>query len=104
MIELKKKYSLQNGNKVTKKNWHKVIAKSYIPCTSNKGWQAIDNSIKETGYYYETWALKKEKEGYIFREINHGGGINGHYETVKEAIFAAIKSYIHVFLDDEITN
>lgn len=100
MLEIKKRYSLQNGNKITKKNWHKVIAKSYKPYTTSQGWPAIDNAIKETGTYYETWALKKEEDGYIFREINHGGGINGHHKTVKEAIFHAIKSYIAVFLED----
>lgn len=105
VIQFEVKYSLKNGNRLTKKNWHKVVAISNRPCTNVKGVPAIDAEIKRSGAYYEKWALKYEPKteynaaGFIFREINHNGGINGHHKTFKEAVFHAIKSYISVMLE-----
>jgi hypothetical protein len=105
VIEFKLKYSLTNGNKLTRKNWHKVVAISSNPCTYVKGVPAIDLAIKNTGVYYEKWVLKYEPKtqyseaGYIFREINHNGGINGHHKTYKEAVFYGIKKFISVMIE-----
>lgn len=99
-IEFKKKCSMQNGNKITNNNWHMIRAKSSEPCVSVRGVTAIDIAILNTGYYYETWHLKKEQEGYIFREISHNGGINGHHESAKAAVWGAIRAHISVFLED----
>jgi hypothetical protein len=107
MIEFKRKYSMQNGNKVTKNNWPKVIAISSKPCTNVHGVPAIE-AAKVTGSYFEKWKLVYEQAdsaadmpaGYIFREINHNGGINGRHKTFKEAIWWAIKyNHIRVMLE-----
>jgi hypothetical protein len=105
-IEFKRKYSMQNGNKVTKKNWMNVYAVAHQPCLHTHGVKAID-AVKARGeQYFERWKLVYEeadqfsKGGYIFREINHNGGINGRHATFKEAIWHAIKhNHISVFLD-----
>lgn len=90
-IEFKQKYSLQNGNKVTKANWKKVFAVSSIPCSNVHGVPAIEDAKRLKGVYFERWNLVREKDGFIFREINHGGGIDGHHDTFKKAIFFALR-------------
>lgn len=105
MIEFISKYSLQNGNKVTKKNWQKVFAYSVNPCTNVLGVPAIE-AAKANGGYFEKWKLvyedkHSERTGYIFREINHNGGINGMHKTPKEAIWWALKhNHIRVCLEE----
>ena len=108
MIVFKPKYSMQNGNKVTKKNWQNVVAISSNPCTNVHGVRAIEEEIAKNGVYYEKWKLHYEvdilaKDGrkrFIFKEINHGGGINGFHNTFKAAIWFAMKSYIRVYLEE----
>ena len=105
-IKFERNFSMKNGNKITKKNWHKVVAVSTEPCTNVHGVKEIDRQIKENGVYFEKWALRYEEangifeSGFIFREINHDGGINGRHKTAKEAIWHAIKSYIIVGLEE----
>jgi hypothetical protein len=90
---------MQNGNKITKKNWMHVVAKSNKPCTNVLGIPAIEFAKSNEGAYYETWLLKKEAGGYIFREINHNGGISGCYKTPKECVWYSLSfNYITVTL------
>lgn len=105
MIQFHRKHSLANGNKLTKKNWHKVIAKKSEPCTTVHGFAEIDRQIKANGAYYEQWKLVYENErpentGFIFREINHNGGINGHHQTAKLAVWWAMSNRVHVYLEE----
>jgi hypothetical protein len=104
MIEFKRKFSLENGNKINKKNWHRVIAVSTKPCTTVYT-SAIDAAIRTNGSYYEKWRLVYEKNvdngtGYIFREVNHGCGISGHHPTYRAAIWSALRLDIRVYLED----
>lgn len=106
MIEFEKQYSMKNGNKVTKKNWHRVVAISLVPTTCLRGWPVIDEARKNGGYYCK-WKLCFEKgddenTGFIFREINANTGIDGHHPTFKQAIWNAItEGRIACFLEDE---
>ena len=105
MIQFKQNYSMKNGNKITKKNWHKVVAVSDKPCTNVLGVAEIDRYKSEKGFYYERWVLSYEEgefgAGYIFREIHHRGGINGIHKTPKEAIWRAMDHrHISVHLED----
>lgn len=106
MIEFERKYLLKNGNKVTKKNWHRVLAISTEPDTCVCGIPAIDEASKNGGYF-KKWRLVFEKNedpersGYIFREINCNHGINGFHPTFKQAIWSAIRPGIKCFLEDE---
>ncbi len=111
MIEFKAKYSMQNGNKVTKKNWHKVFATSVKPCTNVFGYPSIE-AAKKNGGYYEKWKLvfeegevypdgEKRPSGYIFREVIHNGGISGRHKTFKQAIWCALNNnHIKVCLQE----
>lgn len=106
MIEFKVKYSLANGNKVTKKNWHRVVAISTEPNTTNYGWPVVDEARKNGGYFnrwklvYEDHNAGPERRGYIFREVNTNSGINGFHPTFKQAIWTAIGPRIKVYLEE----
>lgn len=100
MIEFKRQYTMKNGNKVTKSNWHKVIAICEEPCTTILGVTEIEKAKKEKGSYYCTYNLKKEDKGYIFREQYADTGINGHHKTFKEAIWHAMSHRIKVMLTE----
>jgi hypothetical protein len=105
-IQFERKYAMKNGNKLTKKNWHKVVAHSTRPCTNVRGVAVIDNEIAVNGQYFEKWVLRYEPKdefspaGYIFREVNHNGGISGRHSTPKEAVWSAMKHYIQVWLEE----
>lgn len=106
MIQFKRECILKNGNKLNKYNWQNVIAKSTRACTNVNGVKEIDRLRQLHGVYHESWVIKKEMEGYIFREVNHNGGINGHHKTYRLAVFYAINvtPYIEIFLDTEKNN
>lgn len=90
---------LTNGNKINQKNWHLITAKDTRPNTSFFGDPEIDRQ-RMNGGYYSTWKLKKEKEGFIFREINANTGINGHHKTVREAVSTAVRDHIKIYLEE----
>jgi hypothetical protein len=107
-IVFKKKFAMVNGNKLTKKNWMKVVAVSNKPCTGVH-MKVIEAAIEKNGAYFEKWKLVYEKgdewnTGYIFREINHNGGICGHHSTAKKAVWSAISSRITVYIEEEEKN
>jgi len=97
---------MQNGNKVTKKNWNKVIAISTEPDNCHQGYPEIERIRKQDGAYFNKWKLVFEKNeapertGYIFREVITNSGINGFHKTFKEAIWWAMKNTIHVYLEE----
>jgi hypothetical protein len=104
-IQFKRKYSMQNGNKLTKKNWMNVYAISSEPCENVLGVKEIDAIKARNEKYFEKWKLvyepadKFSKGGYIFREVHHGGGISGRHKTYREAIWSAMSHRISVFLE-----
>ncbi len=62
---------MQNGNKVTKKNWQKVVAISVKPCTNVLGVPAIEKA-KANGGYFEKWKLVFEQPRAATRDIYSG--------------------------------
>lgn len=80
----------KNAHKLNKHNWQNVVAQAKYPCTNVHGVKAIDAIKAEAGFYYEKWRIKKEPKGYIFREINHNGGICGHHKTFRKCLYAAM--------------
>jgi hypothetical protein len=96
MIEFKKKVQLVNGKMASKANMKKIFAVSSQLCTNVHGY-GIDPKT-----YKERWAIRREPEGYIFREVTHGGGINGHHKSLKDLILATASSFscIKVILED----
>lgn len=96
MIEFKTRVKLINGKYVSEANMHKIFAISSRLCTYVHGY-GIDPCA-----YKERWAIKKEEEGYIFREVTHDGGINGHHKTLRSLVMrtAAFGGHIKVILED----
>lgn len=95
MKEFKVKVTLINGKYASRCNMSRIIAVSSEVC-KNVIHPAIDNST-----YKEKWVIKREKQGYIFREVTHGGGI-GIYKTIKECVMAACKfSHIKVIFEPQ---
>lgn len=76
-IEFKVKVTLINNRFASKKNIKYIFAISSELCTNVHGY-GIDPKT-----YYERWEIRKEKEGYIWREVTHNGGINGHHKTLR---------------------
>jgi|GEM_PF-1281271 len=81
------KCKLINGKFVSKKNVDKIFAVSSELCTHVHGYGIDPNT------YYEKWAIRKEPQGYIFREVTHNCGINGHHKTMRRLIMATCGSY-----------
>lgn len=81
--------SIRNGKYITNKNVDRIFAVSSELCTHVKSF-AIDPKT-----YHEKWAVKKEPEGYIFREVTHGGGINGHHKTLRSLILQTCLEHGH---------
>ena len=91
--EFKIKTTIVGGSLIIKKNYNKIVAKSNRLCTHHPGHPGIDPKG-----YKEEWTIRKEPEGYIFREVTHDGGISGHHKSVRELIIAAASSaHIKVF-------
>jgi len=95
MIQFKTVYKLINAKFATKNNINKIYAISSRLCTNVHGY-GIDPKT-----YYEKWVIKKEPQGYIFREITHNGGISGHHPTVKRCVMMATGSHLKVVFDDK---
>jgi hypothetical protein len=94
-IVFKRKVTLIGGKWASKRNMNRIVVRSSELCTHHHH-PKIDNKT-----YYELWRLVKEKKGYIFREITHGGGISGHHKTVKRAVLSACGfSHMTVMLED----
>lgn len=101
IAKFKIKTTLTGAKKLNKHNWFLVEAVSSIADRSHFGNKIIDQEKEKHGAYYEKWELKKEAEGYIFREINHNCGISGHHKTYKAAILTALKlKHISVYIPD----
>jgi hypothetical protein len=101
MIEFKQKHSLTNGNKINRKNWQLIVAKSIEPVRHDYGVPAIAAAMKEQGQYLATYRIHfEEGKGFIFLEINHGCGINGYHPNVRTLIHRALDhSHIKVFME-----
>jgi hypothetical protein len=51
--------------------------------------------------YCDSYVLMHEPKGFIFREINHGCGISGHFPTVRQAVIAAARHGLKIEVCDE---
>lgn len=96
-IQFKTKVHLVNAKYASKANMGKIFAVSSEICTSVHGW-GIDNKT-----YKERWAIKKEPKGYIFREVTHNGGINGHHKSIRQLVLrtAGFGGHITVIFEDQ---
>lgn len=71
---------LENGKLISQKNFKRFIA---------RGDKDISRNVLGYGFtseYREAYVIMSEPEGYIWREINHGMGINGHHRSLQDLI------------------
>jgi hypothetical protein len=90
MIQFKTRIHLINAKYASKANMGKIFAVSSEVC-KNVIMAGIDNKT-----YKERWAIKKEDNGYIFREVTHNGGINGHHKTIRRLVMCTASSFKHI--------
>jgi len=82
---------LDGGRLLSAKNASKIIARSTRP--SDKSGNRLPSPIhryKDDPPYFQKWVIRKEPKGYIFREVNHGGGICGCHKTVRRLVEATL--------------
>jgi hypothetical protein len=82
---------LDGGSLLSAKNSHRIIARSTRP--SDKSGNRLPTPIeryRNDPPYFQKWVIRKEKDGYIFREVNHGGGICGAHKTVRRLVEATL--------------
>lgn len=89
-IQFKTKMHLVNGKYASKANMGRIFAVSSELCTSVHG-NGIDPKT-----YKERWAIKKEEKGYIFREVTHNGGINGHHKSIRRLVMSTASAFTHI--------
>ena len=90
MIQFKTRIHLVNAKYASKANMGKIFAVSSQLCTTVHGY-GIDPKT-----YKERWAITKEDKGYIFREVTHNGGINGHHKTIRRLVMCTASSFNHI--------
>lgn len=96
-IQFKTKVHLVNARYASKANMGRIFAVSSQLCTTVHGY-GIDPKT-----YMERWAIKKEPQGYIFREVTHNGGINGHHKSIRRLVLrtAGFGGHITVIFEDQ---
>lgn len=77
---------LKNGRLISEKNIDKIYASSNRECEST-----YDKNGLVKGYF-EKWRVRKEPEGYIFREVRFNSGINGHHRSLRRLIVSTLIS------------
>jgi hypothetical protein len=73
---------LQNGKLISKSNMTRLVV---------RGNQDISQNIRGYGFtpaYREMHAIMREPRGYIWREVTHAMGINGHHRTLRGLVMA----------------
>lgn len=96
-IQFKTKVHLVNARYASKANMGRIFAVSSEVC-KNVHHPKIDNNT-----YLERWAIKKEPKGYIFREVTHNGGINGHHKSIRRLVLrtAGFGGHLTVIFEDQ---
>lgn len=54
-----------------------------------RGTKDISETVRGCGLtpeYRELWVVMHEQDGYIWREVTHGMGINGHHPTLRDLV------------------
>jgi|ERR1051325_687793 hypothetical protein len=86
MRTIKAHVRLEGGHLINNANAPHIVAFKKTP-TDRQGNRL---GILSNEPYLQTWFIKREPQGYIFREVNHNGGICGHHKTVRSLVLAAL--------------
>ena len=93
MKQITAKIKLSGGRLLSSANAHRIIARDTR--ASDKMGNSLPSPIYEYRNdppYFQKWVIKKEPKGYIFREVNHGGGICGCHPTVRDLVLSTVFS------------
>jgi hypothetical protein len=87
---------LENGQLISKANAARFVV---------HGRNDVSKTILGHGFtpeYRERWVIKHEPQGYIWREVTHGMGINGHRKTLRDLVMSvAVMGYEIEVLEPE---
>lgn len=87
--KIKASIRLHDKRLISEKNIDKIVA-VHKHETENK----YDKNGLVKGYF-ETHKVKKEPEGYIFREVRFNSGINGHHKSLRSLIVSTLVCFGH---------
>lgn len=80
MTTIKAHIRLEGGQLLSEANAQSIIARHQPFADMTPGFQA----------YFQRWVVRKEPQGFIFREVSHGAGICGHHPTVRQLVIATL--------------
>jgi hypothetical protein len=78
--KIKARVRLENGKLAIKANQSRLIV---------RGTKDVSDTVRGYGFnssYREMYVVMQEPEGFIWREVTHGMGINGHHRTLQEMV------------------
>ena len=80
--KIKARVRIENGKLASKANASRLIV---------RGTKDISKTMHVRGFtftaeYRELYVVMLEQKGYIWREVKHGCGINGHHRTLRELV------------------
>lgn len=79
--------SLDGGSLLSEANMHRITVRSTKP-TDRMGNRLSDDYTGQQ--YFQKWVVKKEPEGFIFREVSHNAGLCGHAANVRQLVIRAL--------------
>lgn len=95
MKQIHARVKLDGGRLLSAKNADKIIARSLKPTdrygnTLDKDGKSPIYELRSEPPYFRRWSVKKEKEGFIFREVGSNSGICGHAKSVRELVIKTL--------------
>ena len=78
--KIKAHVRLENGKLISKANASRLVVRGNSDISKNVLVRGISPE------YRETWIVMLEPQGYIWREVTHGMGINGHHRTLRDLV------------------
>lgn len=95
-IVLSPKWTVPNGRLLSAANASKITCRSTRP--TDKSGNSLPSPIarhRDDPPYFQRYQIKKEKQGFIFREVTNGSGICGHHATVRALVInTSVFSYL----------
>lgn len=87
--------TLDGGTLLSTANAHRIIARDTRPSDRSgnrlrEGEKSPIERYKNDPPYFQRWTVKKEPEGFIFREVTHNGGLCGHADNVRQLVIKTL--------------
>lgn len=83
--------TLDGGTLLSAANAHRIMARDTRPSDrmGNRHPSPL-HRYKNDPPYFQRWTIKKEPEGFIFREVTHNGGLCGHADNVRQLVIKTL--------------